>query len=99
MHGSSHRATVESGTTAAGDVPGRDAELSGYEVLGLRVVADDGRGGLLGLVLPAGLLTDGDADPIGVEQVGHPGVVLEIGTCRVSPRVSSPPPLLAEQPL
>ena len=71
--------------------------LTSDEVLGLRVVADDGRRGLLGLVLPARLLAHVDAEPVGAEQAGHGGVVLQIGARRIAPRVAPAAVLLAEQ--
>src|SRR4029077_12741881 len=71
--------------------------LTSDEVLRLRVVADDGRRGLLGLVLPARLLADVDAEPVGAEQAGHGGVVLQIGAPRIAPRVAPAAVLLAEQ--
>src|SRR6187200_2844203 len=73
-------------------------DSAGDEVLGLGVVADDRRGGLLGLVLPAGLLGDLDAEAVGAEQAGDGGVVLEVGAGRVAPRVAAAAVLLAEQP-
>ncbi len=51
-----------------------------------------------GLVLPAGLLADLDAEPVGAEQRGDGGVVLEVGARRVAPRVAAAAVLLAEQP-
>jgi hypothetical protein len=69
----------------------------GHEVLGLGVVADEGRGGLLGLVLEPGVLVDLDADALGVEQLGHRLVVLEVRAGRVAPRVAAAAVLLAEQ--
>src|SRR6188472_748399 len=71
---------------------------AGDEVLGPRVVADDRRRGLFGLVLPAGLLADLDAEALGAEQAGHGGVVLEVRTGRVAGRVAPTAVLLAEQP-
>src|SRR5438552_2029275 len=59
---------------------------AGVEVLGPRVVADDGGGGLLRLVLVAGLLGDLDAEAVGLQQPGDGDVVLEVGTRRVAPR-------------
>jgi hypothetical protein len=38
-----------------------------------------------------------DADAVGVEQLGHRGVVLEVGAGRVAPRVAAAAVLLAEQ--
>src|SRR5262249_58851958 len=67
------------------------------EVLRLRMVADDGGGRLLGLVLPARLLADVDAQPLGAEQARHGGVVLEVGARRVAPRVTTTSVLLPEQ--
>ena len=63
------------------------------------MVTVDGRGGLLGLVLPTGRLADGDADPAGREQVGNPAVFFEVGTGRVTPRIPAAPVLLAKQAL
>src|SRR6187399_3257408 len=71
---------------------------AGDEVLGPRVVADDRRRGLLGLVLPAGLLAHLDAEALGAEQAGHGGVVLEVRTGRVAGGVAPTAVLLAEQP-
>ena len=62
------------------------------------MVADDGAGGLLGLELEARLLVDLDPDPGGVEQVGHPFVVGQVGAGGVAPRVAPAAVLLAEQP-
>src|SRR5262245_61247980 len=61
------------------------------------MVADDGGGRLLGLVLPARLLADLDAEPVGTQQARHGGVVLEIGARRVAPRVATTAVLLPEQ--
>ena len=61
------------------------------------MVADQGRGGLLGLVLEACLLVDLDAQPTGLEQLGHLLVVFEVGARRVPPRVAPTAVLLAEQ--
>ncbi len=78
-----------SGRAAAGS--------AGDEVLGAGVVADDGGGGLLGLVLPAGLLAHLDAEAVGAEQAGDGGVVLQVGAGRVAPRVAAAAVLLAEE--
>src|SRR4051794_17543838 len=51
---------------------------AGDEVLGLGMVADEGGGRLLGLVLPARLLAHVDAEPVGAEQPGDRGVVLQV---------------------
>src|SRR5207248_11680631 len=71
--------------------------LPGDEVLRLRVVADYGRGRLLGLVLPFGLFADGHADAIRLQELGDLGVVLEVGAGGIAPRVPSAAVLLAEQ--
>ena len=63
----------------------RVGSSAGDEVLGLRVVADDRRGGLLGLVLEAGLLADLDAEPVGAEQLGDAEVVLQVRARGVAP--------------
>ena len=99
-----HRiADLVAGTRSGEDGGGRPPALvevasAGDEVLGLGVVADDGRGRLLGLVLEAGLLADLDADAVGAEQLGHLRVVLEVGARGVAPRVAAAAVLLAEQP-
>ena len=49
--------------------PRWEFNLPGDEVFGSRVVADDGRRGLLGVVLPAGVLVALDADRLGSEQL------------------------------
>src|SRR4051812_36406774 len=54
------------------------AALTGHEVLRLRMVADDGGRRLLRLVLPARLLAHVDAEPVGAEQPGDRGVVLQV---------------------
>src|SRR4051794_40129929 len=73
------------------------ATSTGHEVLGLRVVADDGARGLLRLVLIAGLLTHRDAKSVGAEQLGDLLVVLQVGAGLVAPGVAAAPVLLAEQ--
>src|SRR3970040_1877112 len=70
----------------------------GDEVLRLWVVADQRRSGLLGLVLEGGLLTHLDAESIGTQQPSHLLVVLQVGTCRIAPRVTATPVLLSDQP-
>lgn len=62
---------------------------AGDEVLRLAVLADDRRGGVFGLVLPISVLADLDAEPLGAEQSGNGGVVLEVGARRVAPRLAS----------
>ena len=52
------------------------AGSAGHEVLGLGVVADDGAGGLLGLVLEARLLADLDADAAGVKIMIRPKQII-----------------------
>src|ERR1035441_8637393 len=70
-----------------------------YEVLGLRVVADDGGGGLLGVKLPRRLLAALPADALGPDQPGTNGVVLQVRAGRVAPGVPASPVLLTEEPL
>src|SRR4051812_23067045 len=72
------------------------ASSTGHEVLGLRVVADDRGGGLLGLELEAGVLADLDADALGLEQLRHRLVVLEVRAGGIAPRVAAAAVLLAE---
>src|SRR5690606_7300802 len=79
----------------AGDAPAPTS--AGDEVLGLGVMADQRRGGLLGLVLEAGLLAALQADALAAEQAEHGHVVLEVGAGGVAPRVAAAPVLLAEQ--
>src|SRR5690606_20068478 len=62
------------------------------------VVADDRRGGLLRVVLPSGLLAHLDAEPLGAQDPGNGGVVLEVGAGGIPPRVATTSILLAEQP-
>ncbi len=69
--------------------PAWGAGSAGDEVLGLRVVADERAGGLLGLVLEAGLLADLDPEAAGVEQLGDLLVVLEVRAGGVAPRVAA----------
>ncbi len=70
--------------------PGETAESrSGHEVLGLRVVADDGVGGLLGMQLEP--LAHRHADALPAEELDHLGVVLEVRAGRVAPRVAPAP--------
>lgn len=71
--------------------------VAGDEVLGLRVVADDRRGRLLGLVLPPGFLAHVDADAARLENAGDRRVVLQVGARGVSPAVATTAVLLAEQ--
>src|SRR5947209_5042338 len=71
--------------------------LAGYEVLSPRVMADDCRGGLFGLVLPAGVLIDLDTEAIGAEQLGRFGVVFQVRAGGIAPGVPATPVLLTEQ--
>src|SRR5436190_9742552 len=71
--------------------------LAGDEVLGPWVMQDDRRSRLLGLVLEAGLLRALEPDAFAIEQREHLGVVLEVGTRRIAPRVPATAVLLAEQ--
>src|ERR1035441_5637557 len=71
------------------------AGLLSDEVLGLGVMADDGCRCLLRVELEP--LADLDPDAIGTEQINHLGVVLQVGTCRVAPRISAAAVFLAEQ--
>src|SRR6202034_4731370 len=56
------------------------------EVLGRRVRADDGVGGLFGLELR--IVAHGDADPVRPEELDDLRVVGQIGAGRVAPRVA-----------
>src|SRR4051794_20034384 len=91
------RCCSDGGVLPSSARPGSMLTSAGDEVLGLGVVTDDGRGRLLGLVLPGGILGAAHADAVGVEQLGHLGVVLEVRTGRVAPGVAAAPELLAEQ--
>ena len=62
------------------------------------MVTDDRRRRLFGLILPSGLFADFDADATGFQQCRHGGVVFQIGTCGISPRISTTAILLTEQP-
>src|SRR6202035_2716029 len=68
---------------------------SSHEVLGRRVVADNGVGGLLGVQLES--LADGDPDAGAPQQLHHLGVVVEVRAGRVAPRVAPAPVGLAEE--
>src|SRR4029453_17428321 len=87
-------ATVGGGQLAEGTAP---ATSAGDEVLGPGGMADDGGRRLLGLLRPAGLLADLDAEALGAQQPCHRGVVLEVWTGRVAPRVAAAAVLLAEE--
>jgi hypothetical protein len=73
--------------------------IAGDEVLGLGVVADDGGGGLLGLVLPSPVssLTSMPMRPASSRSRPPMVVVLEVRAGRVAPRVAAAAVLLAEQ--
>src|ERR1700729_4364630 len=60
-------------------------------------MADDGGGGLLRVELPRRLLADRYPDAVGAQELGALGVVLQVGTGRVTPGVTATPVLLAEQ--
>src|ERR1700678_284175 len=77
--------------------PAEPTRSSGYEVLGVRVMADDGVRGLLGLHLES--LAHRDADAVTAEELHHLFVVREVRTGRVAPRVAPTPVSLAEQHL
>src|SRR5580704_19268978 len=66
------------------------------EVLGLRVVADDGVRRLLGLHLEP--LAHRDADAVPSQKLNNLGVIIEIGAGGIPPRIAAAPVLLAEQP-
>src|SRR6059036_269206 len=72
----------------------RDRE-SGDEVLGLRMVTDDGGGRLFRVVLET--LTDLDTDLFCTQQPGHREVVFQIRAGGIPPRVPAAAVLLAEQ--
>src|SRR3954453_21208004 len=78
-------------------LPRDPSHLSSDEVLGLGVVTDDRGRRLLGLVLPLGVLADVHADAVGLEQLGHLGVVLEVWARRIAPRIAAAAVLLPEQ--
>src|SRR5438309_10421448 len=61
------------------------------------MVADDRRGRLLGLVLPLGLGAHLDADAVGLEELGHLGVVLQVRAGGITPGVAAAAVLLAEE--
>src|SRR5687768_4171266 len=63
--------------------------LPRHEVLGLRVVADQRAGGLLRLVLEAGVLGAVEADARPVEQLEDRDIVLEVGARGVAARVAA----------
>src|SRR5437879_5462322 len=67
----------------------------GDEVLRPGVMADECRGRLLRLVLE--VFAERHADPLGIEQLGDLGVVLEVGARRIAPRVPPTAVLLPEQ--
>ena len=60
-------------------------------------MADDRRGGLLGVVLPAGVLVALDADRFGAEELAEDGVGLQVGAGRVAEAVATAAILLAKQ--
>jgi hypothetical protein len=71
------------------------AKALGDEVLGLRVVADDGVGGLFGMQLKS--FRDLYANSPTFKQVDQLGIIGQIGTGWVSPRVATTAVFLAEQ--
>src|SRR4029453_5167462 len=75
----------------------RPRRSAGHEVLGLGMVADDRRGGLLGLGLEARVLVALQANPLTLQQVQYLLVVLEVRAGGVAPRVAPAAVLLAEQ--
>src|SRR2546422_9153208 len=68
---------------------------SDVEVLGLRVVGHQGRGGLLRIQLE--LLAEGDAQPLGLEELDQLGLVLQIWAGRVAEAVAGPAVVLVEE--
>ena len=66
------------------------------EVLGLGVVHDDGRRGLLRVELE--LLAELDPDPLWFQERKELGLVLEVGARRVAEAVPRTPVSLAEDP-
>src|ERR1700687_652908 len=95
-HGSARRSRCAS-TPSTRPPASSSSRSAGHEVLRAGVVADDGRGGLLRLVLPTRLLVHDQADAVGFEEFGHLRVVLEIRAGRIPPRVTTASVLLAEE--
>src|SRR5438477_2941881 len=78
-------------------VPAGTPVSAGDEVLRAWVMADERRGGLLGLVLPTRFFVALDTDVLGAQQLGDLGVVFEIGAGGIAPRIAPTAILLAEQ--
>src|SRR5215831_4262572 len=73
-----HLGTRPDDRTLPGAPAPRRLRPAHHEVLGLRVVADDGGGRLLGMELPRGFLADLHPEAVGADQFGALGVVLEV---------------------
>jgi hypothetical protein len=67
------------------------------EVFGLRVVTDNRRSRLLGLILPSSVFVHFDTEATSFKQRGDRGVVFKIGARWVSPRIASTAVLLTEE--